>query len=136
MRTAPTVPDRKAAFDLAERIDSLNLIISDDWSNIAVGSVGSGRTISGLRVSFPDGDERDWPSISRAVSDRSVRAGVDRETTDETRPDVIRVRAKAIRVPAGERGDDFLMGSRPSRLGGGRVVRVSGVYSAGRPYVG
>ena len=68
VRRALTLPASRAALALAlERTFSDNFVTSVDCRRRAVGSVGSGMTISGLKVSLPDGDERDCERMRRAM---------------------------------------------------------------------
>ncbi len=50
-------------------------------NKIAVGSVGSGMTISGLNVSFPDGDERASCNRDLAICARSATLLSENETS-------------------------------------------------------
>jgi hypothetical protein len=84
------VHDKNAAFAFAfVRSASDNELISVVCSNIAVGLVGSGMTISGDSVNFPDGDDKASINLDRESSAASLAGddatGVANAVTSVTR---------------------------------------------------
>jgi len=71
VRMALIPPDIQALLPLAVRILPESVLIASVCNKMAVGSDGSGMTISGETVNFPEGDARDSnirPRVSDAAS--------------------------------------------------------------------